>query len=115
MASRALNVAGRSAAPPPSARTAAACMAWSAARAAHRRGRGRGAPRSRNGSGSRRRPRSRRTAQASRGQASAPVSARVDRDALLQALFPAGIPAKESVLESVNRWLEEAERLARMG
>lgn len=74
-----------------------------------------GAPRSRNGSGSRRRPRSRRTAQASRGQASAPVSARVDRDALLQALFPAGIPAKESVLESVNRWLEEAERLARMG
>jgi hypothetical protein len=38
----------------------------------------------------------------------------VNRDALLQALFPAGIPAKESVIRSVNSWLDEAERLARM-
>jgi hypothetical protein len=38
----------------------------------------------------------------------------VNRDALLQALFPGGIPAKESVVRSVNSWLDEAERLARM-
>jgi Zinc finger, C2H2 type len=38
----------------------------------------------------------------------------VDRDALLQTLFPGGIPAKESVIRSVNSWLDEAERLARM-
>ncbi len=38
----------------------------------------------------------------------------VNRDALLQTLFPGGIPAKESVIHSVNSWLDEAERLARM-
>jgi Zinc finger, C2H2 type len=38
----------------------------------------------------------------------------VDRDALLQALFPGGIPAKEAVIRAVNSWLDEAERLARM-
>ena len=38
----------------------------------------------------------------------------VDRDALLQTLFPGGIPAKESVIRSVNSWLDEAERLAHM-
>jgi uncharacterized Zn finger protein (UPF0148 family) len=38
----------------------------------------------------------------------------VDRDALLQTLFPDGIPAKESVIRSLNSWLDEAERLARM-
>jgi Zinc finger, C2H2 type len=37
-----------------------------------------------------------------------------NRDALLQTLFPSGIPAKESVIRSVNRWLDEAERLARL-
>jgi len=37
-----------------------------------------------------------------------------NRDALLQTLFPNGIPAKESVIRSVNTWLDEAERLARL-
>lgn len=36
----------------------------------------------------------------------------VDRDALLQQLFPGGIPARESVIERVNSWLDEAEKLA---
>jgi hypothetical protein len=29
-------------------------------------------------------------------------------------LLPGGIPAKESVIHSVNGWLNEAERLVRM-
>ena len=37
-----------------------------------------------------------------------------NRDALLQTLFPNGIPPKESVIRSVNAWLDEAERLARL-
>jgi Zinc finger, C2H2 type len=37
-----------------------------------------------------------------------------NRDALLQTLFPNGIPAKESVIRSLNAWLDEAERLARL-
>ena len=37
----------------------------------------------------------------------------VDRDALLRALFPAGIPPRQDVIEAVNAWLNEAERLAR--
>lgn len=39
---------------------------------------------------------------------------RVDRDALLRALFPDGIPARESVVRDVNGWLDQAERLARL-
>lgn len=38
----------------------------------------------------------------------------VDRDALLRMLFPNGIPAREEAIQSVNAWLVEAERLARM-
>lgn len=38
----------------------------------------------------------------------------VDRDALLSALFPKGIPPREDVVRSVNSWLDEAERLARL-
>jgi uncharacterized C2H2 Zn-finger protein len=38
----------------------------------------------------------------------------VDRDALLQALFPNGIPAKEDVIRAINNWLDDAERLAKM-
>ena len=37
----------------------------------------------------------------------------VDRDALLRALFPDGIPPRLDVVEAVNDWLDEAERLAR--
>jgi hypothetical protein len=42
------------------------------------------------------------------------ASTGVNRDALLQALFPSGIPAREEVIRSVNSWLDEAERLARL-
>ena len=38
----------------------------------------------------------------------------VDRDALLQKLFPNGIPAKEEVIRAINSWLDEAERLAKI-
>ncbi len=41
-------------------------------------------------------------------------SGAVNRDALLAALFPSGLPAKEDVLRAANRWLDDAERLARM-
>jgi len=33
--------------------------------------------------------------------------------ALLQALFPGGIPANEDTIRSLNAWLDEAERIAR--
>src|SRR5262249_54387211 len=35
----------------------------------------------------------------------------VDRDALLQAIFPGGVPAREAVIRDANAWLDEAERL----
>ena len=38
----------------------------------------------------------------------------LDRDALLQQLFPNGIPAKENVIRAINSWLDDAERLAKM-
>jgi hypothetical protein len=40
--------------------------------------------------------------------------ASVNRDALLQSLFPGGIPPREEVIRAVNAWLDEAERLARL-
>jgi predicted RNA-binding Zn-ribbon protein involved in translation (DUF1610 family) len=58
----------------------------------------------------RRRPRARRTA----GPATRSASNGTNRDALLRTLFPTGIPAKESVIRSVNAWLDEAERLSRL-
>src|SRR5262245_25061589 len=36
----------------------------------------------------------------------------IDRDALLGAIFPDGIPPRQDVIARVNAWLEEAERLA---
>ena|SRR5436190_6798964 len=48
------------------------------------------------------------------GSRRATADGTVDRDALLQALFPNGIPPKEDVVRSVNVWLDEAERLARL-
>jgi hypothetical protein len=36
----------------------------------------------------------------------------VDRDRLLQGLFPDGMPAREEVIREVNDWLDQAERLA---
>ena len=50
------------------------------------------------------------TAKRARARTDGPV----DRDALLEALFPNGIPAKESIIRAVNGWLDEAERLARL-
>ena len=41
-------------------------------------------------------------------------SSTIDRDALLQTLFPNGMPARETVIQSVSEWLNEAERLAGM-
>jgi len=37
----------------------------------------------------------------------------LNRDGLLAALFPNGVPAKEQVIREVNLWLDQAERLAR--
>jgi hypothetical protein len=47
-------------------------------------------------------------------RASSAGNGATDRDALLRTLFPNGIPAKESVIRSVNAWLDEAERLTRL-
>jgi hypothetical protein len=40
--------------------------------------------------------------------------ARLNRDTLLQALFPNGVPAREAIIREANNWLDHAERLARM-
>jgi hypothetical protein len=39
---------------------------------------------------------------------------RIDRNGLLQALFPNGLPAREEVINAAHAWLDEAERLARL-
>ena len=38
----------------------------------------------------------------------------VDRDQLLRALFPNGIPASEDAIRRVGSWLDDAEQLARL-
>jgi len=38
-----------------------------------------------------------------------------NRDALLAALFPNGVPPREDVIRAVGQWLDEADRLASMG
>jgi hypothetical protein len=50
-----------------------------------------------------------------RRRTTTPPAARsgVDRNALLRALFPNGIPPREDVIAQANAWLDEAERLAR--
>jgi len=50
-----------------------------------------------------------------RSRASSSDSGRggVSRDALLQTLFPNGVPAREEVIRRANAWLDEAEQLAR--
>jgi hypothetical protein len=57
------------------------------------------------------RRRARHTARTAAASATPPGA---NRDALLQTLFPNGIPPKESVIRSVNAWLDEAERLTRL-
>lgn len=41
-------------------------------------------------------------------------AAEVDRDRLLQTLFPNGLPAREEVIRRANAWLDDAEQLAKM-
>jgi len=41
-------------------------------------------------------------------------AAAVNRDALLAALFPNGVPPRESVIREVAQWLDQAERLAKL-
>jgi hypothetical protein len=38
----------------------------------------------------------------------------VDRDALLQQLFPSGLPAREAVIRAANDWLDQADQLAKL-
>lgn len=38
----------------------------------------------------------------------------VDRDQLLEAVFPNGVPPREDVIRRVGSWLDEAERLAKL-
>jgi C2H2-type zinc finger len=72
------------------------------------------ATRTRAGSASRRGPSSARTRVTASSDGRRRTRATADRDALLKALFPNGIPPREDVIRAVNVWLDEAERLARM-
>ena len=56
---------------------------------------------------------SRRTARADQTTARGETPA-LDRDALLQTLFPNGVPAREAVIRAANDWLDRAEELARL-
>jgi uncharacterized C2H2 Zn-finger protein len=71
----------------------------------------------RRGAGSRRRTTSATPASATRARSTASNGrdgAKVDRNALLAALFPNGIPPREEVIQAANRWLDDAEQLTRM-
>ena len=46
------------------------------------------------------------------GARNRPKTGTVNRDALLGALFPGGIPASDETIRSLNAWLDEAERIA---
>jgi predicted RNA-binding Zn-ribbon protein involved in translation (DUF1610 family) len=73
--------------------------------------------RNRSRSGSIRTASQARTSVATRGRrsrTSAPNRQQVNRDALLQALFPNGVPAREAVIRAANDWLDQAEQLAKM-
>ena len=58
------------------------------------------------------------TGQASGGRrgrrSSSAGASSVNRDGLLEALFPGGIPARENILREVSTWLDEAERIAKL-
>ena len=76
-------------------------------------GRGeRSATRAGNSASDPRRTRSSATAPTATMPRAARRTASVDRDALLQALFPNGIPARESLIRELNSWLDQAEQLA---
>jgi uncharacterized C2H2 Zn-finger protein len=38
----------------------------------------------------------------------------VDRDALLEALFPEGVPPRENVIRELGAWLDQAEQLVKL-
>jgi uncharacterized C2H2 Zn-finger protein len=38
----------------------------------------------------------------------------IDRNQLLEAVFPNGVPPREEVIRRVSNWLDEAEQLARL-
>jgi uncharacterized C2H2 Zn-finger protein len=40
--------------------------------------------------------------------------ASIDRNQLLQALFPNGVPPREDVIRRIGNWLDEAEQLAKL-
>jgi predicted RNA-binding Zn-ribbon protein involved in translation (DUF1610 family) len=88
-------------------------IAGSAAQAASRAGKARKASNSR-AARSTRRTASASTTGPGRARRTAPSANGVNRDGLLRSLFPNGIPANEDAIRSVNRWLDEAERLARL-
>jgi hypothetical protein len=46
--------------------------------------------------------------------ATAATATAVDRDRLLQTLFPNGVPPREDVIRRVSSWLDEAERLTKL-
>ena len=56
-----------------------------------------------------------RTAQPSRSRRTRTSTSNttVNRDALLRALFPNGIPPREELIGELNDWLNQAERLAK--
>jgi len=39
----------------------------------------------------------------------------LSRDHLIAAIFPNGVPPKESVIKEISAWLDQAERLAKLG
>src|SRR5436190_14981524 len=47
------------------------------------------------------------------GRAKAREEQVIDRDALLEMIFPSGVPPRTSVIRAADVWLDEAERLAR--
>jgi hypothetical protein len=57
--------------------------------------------------------RTRGTAQSTSRRSTANPGTGINRDALLQALFPAGIPAREDTIRELNAWLDQAEQIAR--
>jgi uncharacterized C2H2 Zn-finger protein len=48
-----------------------------------------------------------------RRRATSTANGTLNRDALLQTLFPNGLPPREDVIRRANAWLDEAEKLAR--
>jgi uncharacterized C2H2 Zn-finger protein len=55
-----------------------------------------------------------RSTRRGRARSSDGAGTSVDRDALLQTLFPNGLPARESVIRAANDWLDQAEQLTKL-